>query len=201
MGFKIVILFLNNPKVSNDKCKQVKADVQIAAEGNVLGRNRVKHRGVCVCICVTLFKIYFPPDGEKKESLAVYPNRIFPPVTQWDSLLVQAGAGAAVSAAPTHPRGRVLSPSLCPAPPSACALRPPQPPAATSSQGGSLCLCLTADACSGDPAGRVPRAPAPAWRLPGRAAGAGSGHPPHHGFSSPGRAGPAAGCRVCGGEE
>lgn len=52
LGFKMVILFLNRPKMRNDKCKQVKADVQIAAELNVLGRNRVKHR---VCVSVLRF--------------------------------------------------------------------------------------------------------------------------------------------------
>lgn len=56
LGLKMVVLFLNSPKMSNDKCKQVKADVQTAAERNVLGRNRVKHR---VCVFVTFFKFFF----------------------------------------------------------------------------------------------------------------------------------------------
>lgn len=34
-GFRMVILFLNSPKMSSGKCRQVKADIQTAAEWNV----------------------------------------------------------------------------------------------------------------------------------------------------------------------
>lgn len=53
-GFKIVILFLKSPKMSDDKCKQVRADIQIAAELNILGRNAVKYRG-----CVRVSALHF----------------------------------------------------------------------------------------------------------------------------------------------
>lgn len=170
----------------------------------MFGQKQGKASGVYLTFIFTFFSLQMERKKKDSPSLAVCPNRVFPAVTQWGSLSVQAGAGAAVFPPPTHPRSRAPGPSLCPAEPSACAPRPPaatsghqQVPAAPSSQGGSLCLCLTADAGCGDPWGRAPRVP--------RAASGGSGpapralgepSPPQLGFRRPGRAVPAAGCAL-----